>query len=260
MNTTGFDGRVALVTGANHGIGASVAHMLTDAGASVFVTYLRLDDEWSHHKNEPALGGRMEAWEADLADGDVPRQLFERAEAAFGPVEILVNNADHCVPDTFVPGFVEDPIGRAPDRLSAASHDRHFAVNSRATALLIAEFARRHIERGATWGRIVGVTTNGINGFPGELSYGASKTALESYTLAAATELGPHGITANVVCPGPTQTGWIPPDLVGPWGEQHCLGRVGTAADVAGVIVWLCSEGGGWVTRNRIWADGGFRR
>jgi len=255
MIHTGLEGRVALVTGANHGIGAATARLLTAGGARVFVTYLRLDDEWPQHKTAPAHEPSLEA---DLADPSVPARLFDAAERALGPVEILVINADHCRPDTFAPGLRSDPIGRSPDTLSAATHDAHFAVNSRATALLISEFARRHIERGGRWGRIVGLTTGSPLGFPGELSYGASKVALENYVLAAAVELGAHGVTANVVCPGPTQTGWIPRELEPVWAAQHALRRLGGPDDVANVIVFLASEPGGWVTRQRIRADGGW--
>ena len=85
----------------------------------------------------------------------------------------------------------------------------HFAVNSRAVALIMAEYARRNIARGAKWGRIINVSTAGSANFPDEVSYGASKYALESYSRSAATELGPYGITVNIVAPGPTQTGWI---------------------------------------------------
>ena len=159
-----------------------------------------------------AAGGRAAGWAADLADPATPAALFDRAEAALGPVEILVNNADAWAGDTFLPDAT-DRLGRRLEPVSAAGHDHAFAVNSRATALLIAEFARRHVARGATWGRIVGLTTGGAPGFPEEVSYGASKNALESYTVAAAGELGRFGVTANVLCPPATDTGWVTPDL-----------------------------------------------
>jgi 3-oxoacyl-[acyl-carrier protein] reductase len=93
--------------------------------------------------------------------------------------------------------------------VTAATFDAQFAVDARATALLIAELARRHVARGATWGRIVSLTSRGPDGFPSEVSYGAAKAALENYTLSAAHELAPHGITANVVHPPITDTGWV---------------------------------------------------
>src|SRR5207245_11178426 len=86
--------------------------------------------------------------------------------------------------------------------------DRSFAVNTRAVALLMAEFARRHVARSAAWGRIVNVSTAGAYVFPSEVSYGASKLALEAYTRSAAPELGQFGIAVNAVSLGPLQTGW----------------------------------------------------
>ena len=142
------------------------------------------------------------AVEADLtADGAVA-ELFDEAERSLGPVSILVNNASGWVADTFVPG----PIRR---RRRPVTVDRNLTVDARAGALLIAELARRHIARGATWGRIVGLTSGGPTGFPGEVSYGAAKAALENYTMSASTELAPFGITANIVHPPVTDTGWV---------------------------------------------------
>jgi len=208
MIDPGLRGRVALVTGANQGIGAAAARALAAEGAHVFLTYLRVDR--AGH-GDPALpraydevrarsaaavveaicqaGGRADAWEADLADPAVVPELFNRAEAAFGPVEILVNNASFWHGDTFVPDRAER-FGWRLMPVSAETCDRHFAVNSRAPALLIAEFARRHAARGAQWGRIVSLSTGGAPGFPGEVSYGARKDAGESYVMPAGAELG----------------------------------------------------------------------
>jgi NAD(P)-dependent dehydrogenase (short-subunit alcohol dehydrogenase family) len=79
-----------------------------------------------------------------------------------------------------------------------------------APALLIAEFARRHRARGGAWGRIVGLTSGGQHGFPDEVSYGAAKAAQENYTMSASVELAPYGVTANIVYPPVTDTGWVP--------------------------------------------------
>ena len=74
---------------------------------------------------------------------------------------------------------------------------------------MIAEFARRHIARGADWGRIIGLTSGGDLGFPEEVSYGAAKAAQSNYTMSAALELAPYGVTANMVYPPVTDTGWV---------------------------------------------------
>lgn len=143
--------------------------------------------------------------------------------------------------------------------ITSESHDRHFALNSRATALMMAEFARRHAARGAAWGRVVNISTDGAPSFRTEVSYGASKYAVESYTRAAAQELGPLGITANVVSPGPIQTGWITPELEASLARQTPLGRVGQLEDVADAVALLCSEQARWVTGQLLSVSGGLR-
>jgi 3-oxoacyl-[acyl-carrier protein] reductase len=209
-------------------------------------------------------GGQAAAWEADLADPAAISELFDRAERTFGPVQILINNAAHCRPDTFVPTSQLGTDSRAVDGfpmqpLTAASHDRHFAVNSRAGALSMAEFARRHVEREARWGRIINVSTDGASGFHSQVSYGASKHALESYSRAAASELGQYGITVNLVSLGPIQTGWIAPLLEAQIAEQTPLGRVGQPNDVADVILLLASEQARWLTGQLLYVGGGHQ-
>jgi 3-oxoacyl-[acyl-carrier protein] reductase len=141
--------------------------------------------------------------------------------------------------------------------LSPESHDLHFAVNSRATALLMAELARRHAERGARWGRIINVSTDASSAHPGAVSYGASKHALESYSRAAAWELVRYGITVNVVAPGPIQTGWMAASLETQAVSRVPLGRIGLPDDVADVIVFLASEQTRWVTGQTLYVGGG---
>jgi 3-oxoacyl-[acyl-carrier protein] reductase len=270
----GLAGRVALVTGANQGIGAATARALAAQGAAVCLTYLRLGPhdpgvvamastgltayaaERARTADDVvqaivAAGGRAAAQEADLSDPQVPRRLFDWAEGALGPVEILVNNADAWQGDTFLPEAT-DRLGRRLTPVSAASHDHAFAVNSRAAALLMAEFARRHMARGATWGRIISLTTGGAAGFPEEVSYGASKHALESYTMAASAELGRFGITANVLCPPATDTGWVTPELEAELLRSGQRQHVARPEEVAEVIVFLASHQGRYLTGQRL--------
>jgi len=286
---TGLQGKVVLVTGANHGIGAATAKAFAAEGAAVAITYLRLPARGrgpaAASITTPGLafyyaqqarsadevvqsirqrGGRAEARETDLAVPENIASLFDWAEAAFGPVEVLVNNAAHCVPDTFLPASVLGPQASAVDgqrieTLTAETHDRHFAVNSRAVALMMAEYARRHIERGAGWGRIINISTDGASGFTSEISYGASKHALESYSRAAASELGPYGITVNIVSPGPIQTGYIAPDLEAVILPAIPLRRIGQPEDIADVIVFLASEQARWVTGQLLYVGGGHQ-
>jgi 3-oxoacyl-[acyl-carrier protein] reductase len=264
-------GRVALITGANQGIGAAAARALAAQGVAVFITYLRLGPadpgvqatglpayaEARAQSADPliaeitAAGGRAAAWEADLADPVIVPEIFDRAEAALGPVEILVNNADAWLADTFLPNTV-DRFERTLTQVTAATHDHSFNVNSRAAALLIAEFARRHRARGADWGRIISLTSAGENGFPQEASYGASKYALESYTLTAAWELGRYGVTANVLHPPVTDTGWLTPPMAQDLAQISPLYHIAQPADVAEMLVFLASHQARFVTGQKI--------
>lgn len=287
-----LNGRTALITGANNprGIGAAVARALAAQGVRVFLSALPAAPVVPAVDRPPAeggevlyrhlsaqrladviisireQGGKASGIEMDLADpaGIVP--LFDQAEAAFGAVDILINNAAYSTADTFLPSADSlvnthsvEWLGGAVPTLTAASHDAHFAVNARMPALMMVEFARRHIARGAAWGRIINVTTDGSPAFPSEIAYGASKHALESYTRAAALELGQLGITVNAVSPGPTQTGWMTPHMEAEAARATPLRRVGLADDVADAMVFLASQQGRWITGQVIHVNGGHR-
>ena len=293
MIDTGLRGKVIVITGAQHGIGAATARAFAVQGASLFIHYLRLPVASADPGNTEApsagspgealyrsrqaisadgvlrdiraQGGRAEAVEADLSRPENIPFLFDQAERVFGPVQVLVNNAAHWEGDSFLPAETEPPnplvelwTSRSR-RLTAESHNRHFAVNSRAVALMMSEYFRRHVGRGSRWGRIVNVSTEGACCFPGEVSYGASKAALESYSRSAALEFAKFGVTVNIVAPGPTQTGWITPELEKGMLPSIPLARLGQPEDVADVIVFLASEQGRWVTGQLLNVGGGSR-
>ena len=197
------------------------------------------------------LGGRAISVEADLADAGTAGRLFDRAEAAFGPVDILINNATGWVSDTFSPA-PQERFGHQQVRVSAETIDRQFAVDARSSALLIAEFARRHTARGGHWGRIIGLTSGGPTGSPNEVSYGAAKAALENYTMSAAFELAKFGITANVVNPPVTDTGWVTEDVRRHVAERTDLIHIASPDEVAVVIAFLVSDEAHLITANRI--------
>ncbi|MDP9346501.1 MAG: SDR family oxidoreductase, partial [Actinomycetota bacterium] len=183
---------------------------------------------------------------ADLADPDAPAVLLARVAAEVGPVSVLVNNAAHSTTDGYA-------------ALDAATIDAHLAVNVRAPMLLSTLVARDHDP--ARPGRIVNLVSGQFLGpMPGELSYTASKGALEAFTRQLAAEVAHLGITVNAVGPGPNDTGWLDDDRRAELAPKFPGGRVGTPADVAPLVAWLCSEEAAWVTGQVIHAEGGFAR
>jgi len=178
-------------------------------------------------------------------------RLFDIAEAELGPVDILVNNASGWLADTFA-SDTRDQFGRTLLRVSFETFERQFSVDARGAAALIAEFARRHVERKARWGRIVGLTSGGAPGFPGEVSYGAAKAALENYTMSAAFELAQFGVTANIVYPPVTDTGWITDDVRHYVESRQDLVHIAEPDDVARVIAYLASDEAWLITGNII--------
>ena len=267
--TQGLAGtHTAIVTGANHGIGAATAVALARRGCAVLCSYLRVEDPEDpgtpRAYGEPRRrgagavvatirqdGGRAVAVEADLSDPAVPAALFDAAEAQLGPVDILVNNATGWVADTFAAADT-DRLGRSLRPVSAATWRQQFTVDAMAPALLIQEFARRHIARGAEWGRIIGLTSGGGLGFPEEVSYGAAKAAQENYTMSAALELAPFGVTANMVHPPVTDTGWVTDAVRDMVAASPTLVHVATPDEVAAVIAYLASDAAALITANTI--------
>lgn len=253
-------GHVALVTGASRtvGIGHATARSLASAGADVFITYYRPYDGVSGlagEKNEPdrlvtelrGLGVRADGLEFDLADPAAPAAVFETAQAAIGPVSILVNNATYSLNDTI-------------ETLTADLLDKHYAVNLRGMALMCREFVLRYKAAALKSGRIINLSSGQSQGpMVGELAYVATKGAVEAFTVSLSAEIGQLGITVNAVNPGITDTGWIPPDLKEKWENSSPHGRVGLPDDAARAIAFLASQEANWITGQVIHSTGGVR-
>ena len=175
----------------------------------------------------------------DLADATAPTDLIERDARARGPSGALELSHAH------------GDESRILDT-TAESFDAHIAVNARASLLLIAAFAR---QVDATGGAIVAFTSDHTTG---NLPYGASKGALDRIVISAARELGPLNISANVVNPGPIDTGWMDDDTRETLTAAHPLGRAGTPRDIAAITAFLLSAEGRWVSGQLLHTDGGF--
>ena len=247
---------VALVTGVSRkvAIGAAICRALCRDGWYVVATGYRPYDvsmPWGSRAEDPGelveelrAGSRGATWlEADLSAPTAGRELFDHAEAC-GPVRALVNCAVHSTR-----GGLQE--------CSSEDFDRHMTVNAKATLLLSAEFARR-FKGPPGCGRIV----NFVSGPPlvGEIAYAASKGAIEWLTLSAAGELAGKGITVNAVNPGPNDSGWMDEETATFVRDRSPLGRIGTPDDVAGLVAFLCSDAGRWITGQVLTCDGGWER
>ena len=264
-----LDGRVAIVSGANHGIGAATAAVLAHLGADVAITYLSSSPadadisqsvEYQTQREQgtelvvaavEAAGQKALAVEADLTNPDTPAQVFAAAEEALGPVSIVINNASAWQRDSFSPDR-NDAVGRPSTPLSGDTALPQLLVDARGGALMIAQLAQSVRRHRLGWGRIVSLTSGGPMGFPGEVSYGAAKAALENYTMSAAIELADDGVTANVVYPPVTDTGWVTEEVRAFVEASADHFHVAEPAEVAEVIGWLCTDAARLVTGNII--------
>jgi 3-oxoacyl-[acyl-carrier protein] reductase len=249
-----LSGKIALITGASRrvNIGAAVARAFAAAGADIAFTHWTPYDAASY--GTPAsevdeltgelegLGVRVASIGIDLSDPSSPGQLFDTVEERLGAISILVNNAAVSFHDSF-------------ETITAESLDQHYAVNVRGTALLSAEFARRH--KAVTGGRIINLTSGqGVGPMPNELSYATTKGAIEALTTSMAPSVARKGITVNAVDPGATDTGWMTDDLKASITAEMAFGRVGTPQDAARLILFLASDAGAWITGQVIHSRG----
>ena len=241
------DAKVALVTGASRGIGMAIAERLARDGFRLIINYSEnaTPAEALVRKLEEA-GGHAIAVKADISDSSAVRQMFGAAEAAFGGVDVLVNNA----------GIMAlASIAETDD----ASFDRHVAVNLKGTFNTLREAAKR-LRNG---GRIVNFSSSVVGLLmPTYGVYVATKAAVEGLTSVLAKELRGRNITVNAVAPGPTATDLFlkgkPQDVVDRMAKMAPLERLGQPIDIADVVSFLAGPDAAWVNGQVLRVNGGI--
>ena len=240
------NGRTAIVTGASRGIGAAIARRLAADGFAVVVNFAsKAGEADALVEGIRAEGGSATAAQADVSDPRAMRRLFDEAEAAFGGVDVLVNNA----------GIMQlSAIADADD----AFFDRHIAINLKGVFNGMREAARR-LRAG---GRIISLSSSVVGLYqPTYGVYAATKGGVEAMTHVLANEMRGRNITVNVVAPGPTATDLFlkgkPQDLVDRLTRLAPLERLGQPADIAAAVSFLAGPDGAWINGQVLRANGG---
>ncbi|MBO4225729.1 SDR family oxidoreductase [Bradyrhizobium neotropicale] len=239
--------KVALVTGASRGIGAAVAERLARDGLTVVINYAgNAKAAEAVASRIEAAGGRALTAKADVSDPNAVRGMFDAAEAAFGGVDVLVNNA----------GIMK--LARIADTDDAV-FDQHIAVNLKGSFNAMREAARRLRDGG----RIINFSTS-VVGTKLETYgvYTATKAAIETLTAILSKELRGRSITVNAVAPGPTTTDLFlqgkSPELIDRFAKMVPLERLGAPGDIASVVSFLAGSDGAWINGQTLRANGGL--
>jgi len=246
-----LEGKVAVITGASKGIGASIARHLAAEGAAVIVNYASSKAGADKVVGEiTARGGRAVAVQADVARKADIERLFAETKKAFGRLDVLVNNA----------GVYEF---RPLDQITEEHFRRQFDVNVLGLILTTQEAVNQFGSNGGSVINISSVVSTAA--LPGSSVYSATKAAVDSVTRVFAAELGPRKIRVNTINPGMIETegvhaaGFVGSDFQKHAEAQTPLGRIGQPEDVATVATFLASDDSGWITGESLRAGGGYR-
>jgi 3-oxoacyl-[acyl-carrier protein] reductase len=240
-----LNNKAALVTGGSRGIGAAIAKRLAAEGASVAITYTRgADAAAGVVKAIEAAGGSALAIQADATDAEAVGAAVERTVAAFGKLDVLVNNAGTAIPKPF-------------ESTSLEEMDQMIDLNLRGV-FIATKAALKHLGEG---GRIIniGSCVGERMGTPGLVAYAATKGAVKMFTQGLAREVGPRGITVNNIQPGPIDTDLNPAagDWATPQTQNTALKRYGHVADIAAMVAFVAGPEAAYVTGASLTVDGG---
>src|SRR3984893_17425604 len=244
--TKKLDGKIALITGGSRGIGAAIAKRLAAEGASVAITYSKgADAAASVVKAIEGAGGKAIAIQADAADAEAIKGAVEKTVAAFGGLDVLVNNAGTAIPKTFEETTLEEM-------------DRMIEINVRGT-LVATQAARKHMKSGDRV-IMIGSSLGERVIAPGLVAYSATKGAVKMFTQGLSREIGSRGITVNNVQPGPIDTDLNPAagDWAVPQKAATALDRYGHVDEVAAAVAFIAGPESSYITGSNLTVDGGM--
>ncbi|MEW6372327.1 MAG: SDR family oxidoreductase [Pseudomonadota bacterium] len=243
------NGKTAIVTGASRGIGRAIALRLAREGYAVAVNYAsRASDAEAVVAEILASGGRAVAIQADVAQAGDAQRLFDAAQAAFGEIDVVINNAGVIQPGATMLADTDDAL-----------YERIFSINTRGTFHML-RLAATRLRQG---GRIVNFSTSAIGlAMPGYAVYAGAKAAIETFTNIFAKEMRGKRISVMCVAPGPTATELFldgkPAELIERLAKAAPLERLGTPEDIANTVAFLVGPEGEWVNGQTLRVNGGI--